>query len=101
MNATADAGSGASPAAFFPLAGRIERLSWLVAGLGRDRALSLDCCAHRLMRSRAGVSVIFIQFRSVDGDGDHCAMAFWSLLGLVLGTRLSFMMSCAGADGAR
>ena len=87
----------ASPAAFFPLAGRIERLSWLVAGLLGAIGLYLGLLRAPIDAQQGEVyRVIFIHVPAAwMAMVIYCAMAFWSLLGLVPGTRLSFMMSRA------
>jgi heme exporter protein C len=87
----------ASPAAFYPVAGRIEVLCWglaiilTMAGLYAGFFLApTDAQQGEVYR------VIFIHVPAAwMAMVIYLAMAFWSATGLVLGTRLSFMMSHA------
>lgn len=87
----------ASPAAFFPLAGRIERLCWALAIVLSAIGLYLGFFVAPTDAQQGEVyRVIFIHVPAAwMAMVIYLAMAFWSLLGLVLGTRLSFMMSHA------
>lgn len=87
----------AAPAQFFPLAGKIEKLCWALAifltivGLyiGLFRA-PIDATQGEVYR------VIFIHVPAAwMSMVIYLAMAFWAGTGLVLGTRLSFMMAHA------
>ena len=87
----------ASPAAFFPLAGRIEALCWVLAIVLSAIGLYLGFFVAPTDAQQGEVyRVIFIHVPAAwMAMVIYLAMAFWSLLGLVLGTRLSFMMSHA------
>ena len=87
----------ASPAAFFPLAGRIEALCWVLAAVLGAIGLYLGFFVAPTDAQQGEVyRVIFIHVPAAwMAMVIYLAMAFWSLLGLVLGTRLSFMMSHA------
>ncbi len=80
----------ASPAAFFPLAGRIEALCWVLAIVLSAIGLYLGFFVAPTDAQQGEVyRVIFIHVPAAwMAMVIYLAMAFWSLLGLVLGTRL-------------
>jgi len=87
----------ASPSAFFAPAGRIETLCWVLAAVLAAIGLYLGFfVAPTDAQQGEAYRVIFIHCAGrLDAMVIYLAMAFWSLLGLWLGTRLSFMMSHA------
>lgn len=87
----------ASPAAFFPIAGRIEKACWGLAILLSLIGLYLGFFVAPTDAQQGEVyRVIFIHVPAAwMAMVIYLAMAFWSATGLVLGTRLSFMMSHA------
>jgi len=87
----------ASPAAFFPLAGKIEFIGWAFAVILGVIGLYIGLFRAPVDAQQGQVyRVIFIHVpASWMAMVIYMAMAFWSAVGLVLGTRLSFMMSRA------
>jgi len=87
----------ASPSAFFAPAGRIETLCWVLAAVLAAIGLYLGFfVAPTDAQQGEAYRVIFIHVPAAwMAMVIYLAMAFWSLLGLWLGTRLSFMMSHA------
>jgi heme exporter protein C len=87
----------ASPAAFFPVAGKIETLGWVLALLLGATGLYLGLFRAPVDAQQGEVfRIIFIHVPAAwMAMVIYLAMALWSATGLVLGTRLSFMMSHA------
>jgi heme exporter protein C len=87
----------ASPAGFYPLAGRIETVCWVLAVVLAAVGLYLGFLVAPTDAQQGEVyRVIFIHVPAAwMAMIIYLAMAFWSGTGLVLGTRLSFMMSHA------
>jgi heme exporter protein C len=87
----------ASPAAFYPLAGRIETLCWGLAIVLAVVGLYIGFFQAPADAQQGEVyRVIYIHVPAAwMAMVIYLAMAFWSATGLVLGTRLSFMMSHA------
>jgi heme exporter protein C len=87
----------ASPAAFYPVAGRIEVLCWSLAIILTMAGLYAGFFLAPTDAQQGEVyRVIFIHVPAAwMAMVIYLAMAFWSATGLVLGTRLSFMMSHA------
>ncbi|MCS6995566.1 MAG: heme ABC transporter permease CcmC [Casimicrobiaceae bacterium] len=87
----------ASPASFYPLAGRIERLCWALAAVLAVLGLYLGLFrAPSDFQQGEVYRIIYIHVPAAwMAMIIYLAMAFWSAVGFVLGTRLSFMMSHA------
>ena len=87
----------ASPAGFYPLAGKIESVSWVLAVVLALVGLYVGFFVAPTDATQGGVyRVIFIHVPAAWMTMViYLAMAFWAGTGLVLGTRLSFMMSHA------
>ena len=87
----------ASPAAFYPLAGKIENACWVLAVLLAASGLYVGFFVAPTDATQGEVyRVIFIHVPAAWMTMViYLAMAFWAGTGLVLGTRLSFMMSHA------
>ena len=87
----------ASPAAFYPLAGKIEALCWGLALLLTVFGLYLGFFRAPTDATQGEVyRVIFIHVPAAwMAMVIYLAMAFWCALGLAFGTRLSFMMAHA------
>jgi heme exporter protein C len=87
----------ASPAAFYPLAGKIEKFCWVLAVLLAVTGLYMGFFVAPTDATQGEVyRVIFIHVPAAWMTMViYLAMAFWAGTGLVLGTRLSFMMSHA------
>ncbi len=87
----------ASPAAFYPLAGKIENVCWVLACLLTLVGLYVGFFVAPTDATQGEVyRVIFIHVPAAwMAMVIYLAMAFWAGTGLVLGTRLSFMMSHA------
>ena len=87
----------ASPAAFYPLAGKIENVCWVLAILLALIGLYIGFFVAPTDATQGEVyRVIFIHVPAAWMTMViYLAMAFWAATGLVLGTRLSFMMSHA------
>ena len=87
----------ASPATFYPIAGKIERICWVLAILLALIGLYLGFFVAPSDATQGEVyRVIFIHVPAAWMTMViYLAMAFWAGTGLVLGTRLSFMMSHA------
>ena len=87
----------ASPAQFYPLAGKIEKLCWMLAILLAAIGLYVGFFVAPADATQGEVyRVIFIHVPAAWMTMViYLAMAFWAATGLVLGTRLSFMMSHA------
>ena len=87
----------ASPAAFYPLAGKIEKTCWVLAVLLAASGLYVGFFVAPTDATQGEVyRVIFIHVPAAWMTMViYLAMAFWAGTGLVLGTRLSFMMSHA------
>lgn len=87
----------ASPAAFYPLAGKIEKACWALAVLLAASGLYIGFFVAPTDATQGEVyRVIFIHVPAAWMTMViYLAMAFWAGTGLVLGTRLSFMMSHA------
>ncbi len=87
----------ASPAQFYPLAGTIERIAWALALLLAVIGLYLGLLRAPTDFQQGEVyRIIYIHVPAAwMAMIIYLAMAFWSAVGLVLGTRLSFMMSHA------
>ena len=87
----------ASPAAFYPLAGKIEKVCWVLAILLALIGLYVGFFVAPTDATQGEVyRVIFIHVPAAWMTMViYLAMAFWAGTGLVLGTRLSFMMSHA------
>ena len=87
----------ASPATFYPIAGKIEKICWVLAILLALIGLYLGFFVAPTDATQGEVyRVIFIHVPAAWMTMViYLAMAFWAGTGLVLGTRLSFMMSHA------
>ena len=87
----------ASPAGFYPLAGKIESVSWVLAVVLALVGLYVGFFVAPTDATQGEVyRVIFIHVPAAWMTMViYLAMAFWAGTGLVLGTRLSFMMSHA------
>ncbi len=87
----------ASPAGFYPLAGKIEKFGWVLAILLALVGLYVGFFVAPTDATQGEVyRVIFIHVPAAWMTMViYLAMAFWAGTGLVLGTRLSFMMSHA------
>ncbi len=87
----------ASPAAFYPLAGKIEKVCWVLAILLALIGLYVGFFVAPTDATQGEVyRVIFIHVPAAWMTMViYLAMAFWAGTGLVLGTRLSFLMSHA------
>ncbi len=87
----------ASPATFYPIAGKIEKFSWALAILLAIAGLYVGFFVAPTDATQGEVyRVIFIHVPAAWMTMViYLAMAFWAGTGLVLGTRLSFMMSHA------
>ncbi len=87
----------ASPATFYPLAGKIERVGWALAILLVAIGIYVGFFVAPTEATQGEVyRVIFIHVPAAWMTMViYLAMAFWAGMGLVLGTRLSFMMSHA------
>lgn len=87
----------ASPAAFFPLAGKLESICWALAVVLAAVGLYTGFFVAPTDAQQGEVyRVIFIHVPAAWMTMViYMAMAFWAATGLVLGTRLSFMMSHA------
>ena len=87
----------ASPATFYPLAGKIEKICWVLATLLAVIGLYVGFFVAPADATQGEVyRVIFIHVPAAWMTMIiYLAMAFWAGTGLVLGTRLSFMMSHA------
>ena len=87
----------ASPATFYPIAGKIEKICWVLAILLALIGLYLGFFVAPTEATQGEVyRVIFIHVPAAWMTMViYLAMAFWAGTGLVLGTRLSFMMSHA------
>ncbi len=87
----------ASPAGFYPLAGKIEGVSWALATVLALIGLYVGFFVAPTDATQGEVyRVIFIHVPAAWMTMViYLAMAFWAGTGLVLGTRLSFMMSHA------
>ena len=85
----------ASPAQFYPLAGKIEKVCWVLATLLAVIGLYVGFFIAPADATQGEVyRVIFIHVPAAWMTMViYLAMAFWAGTGLVLGTRLSFMMS--------
>ena len=87
----------ASPATFYPIAGKIEKICWVLAVVLAIVGLYLGLFVAPADATQGEVyRVIFIHVPAAWMTMViYLAMAFWAGTGLVLGTRLSFMMSHA------
>ena len=87
----------ASPATFYPIAGKIEKICWVLAILLTIVGLYVGFFVAPADATQGEVyRVIFIHVPAAWMTMViYLAMAFWAGTGLVLGTRLSFMMSHA------
>ena len=87
----------ASPATFYPIAGKIEKICWVLAILLTVGGLYVGFFVAPADATQGEVyRVIFIHVPAAWMTMViYLAMAFWAGTGLVLGTRLSFMMSHA------
>ena len=87
----------ASPTTFYPIAGKIEKICWVLAILLALIGLYLGFFVAPTDATQGEVyRVIFIHVPAAWMTMViYLAMAFWAGTGLVLGTRLSFMMSHA------
>ncbi len=87
----------AAPAAFYPLAGKIEKIGWVLAVVLAAIGLYMGFFVAPTDATQGEVyRVIFIHVPAAWMTMViYLAMAFWAGTGLVLGTRLSFMMSHA------
>ena len=87
----------ASPATFYPLAGKIEKICWVLAILLATVGLYVGFFVAPTDATQGEVyRVIFIHVPAAWMTMViYLAMAFWAGTGLVLGTRISFMMSHA------
>ena len=87
----------ASPVTFYPLAGKIEKLCWVLAAALAGIGLYIGFFVAPTDATQGEVyRVIFIHVPAAwMAMVIYLAMAFWAATGLVLGTRLSFMMSHA------
>jgi len=87
----------ASPATFYPLAGTLEKICWIIAAVLTVIGLYLGLLRAPVDAQQGEVyRVIFIHVPAAwMAMVLYMAMAFWCFTGLVLGTRLSFIMSHA------
>lgn len=87
----------ASPAAFFPLAGTLEKLCWAIAVVLAAIGLYIGFFVAPTDAQQGEVyRIIFIHVPAAwMAMVIYLAMALWAGTGLVLGTRLSFMMAHA------
>jgi heme exporter protein C len=87
----------ASPAVFFPVAGKIEKLCWILAAVFAVFGLYTGFFVAQIDAQQGEVyRILFIHPQAASMSMlIYLAMAFWSAIGLVFGTRLSFMMSHA------
>lgn len=87
----------AAPSRFYPLAGRIEALCWTIAAVLAVIGLYIGLFRAPTDFQQGEVyRIIYIHVPAAwMAMVIYLAMAFWSAVGLVLGTRLSFMMSHA------
>jgi heme exporter protein C len=87
----------ASPASFYPLAGKLARLSGWSAGLLLLAGLYLSFfVAPSDYQQGEGYRIIFVHVPAAwMSMVIYLAMAFWSAIGLIYNTRLSAMMSTA------
>lgn len=86
-----------SPATFYPLAGSIARLSWLITLVLLAVGLYMSFfVAPTDYKQGEGYRIIFIHVpASWMSMFTYLVMAFWSILGLMYNTRLSSMMTQA------
>ena len=87
----------ASPATFYPLAGRLlPRFAWAAALLGIAGLWISFFVAPTDAQQGEGYRIIFVHVpASWMSMVIYCAMAFWAAMGLAFNTRLSAMMATA------
>lgn len=85
-----------SPATFYPLAGRLIPLFWVLTLALVAYGLYLSFAAPTDYKQGEGYRIIFVHVpASWMSMFTYLVMAFWSVLGLTLNTRLSAMMTQA------